>query len=75
MRKESQYYFRFKFLFIDISFSKKENFWKPFLIVLTSLISLMIVLYILKEWVAPALAINKVSQIKIGDILSKIKPK
>lgn len=75
MRKEPQYHFRFKFLFIDISFSEKENFWKPFLIIFISLIGLIIVLYILKEWAAPTLAINKMSQIKIGDFLSGIKSK
>ena len=75
MKKETQSNFRFKILFIDISFSNKENRWERLIYIVLALLALVGVFLILRQWIAPTLFVNKLSQMKISDLVNLIKSK
>ena len=67
--------FRFKFLWINITFPKNENPWHRLVIIILSLVATTLIICSLKEWVASAIAIDKLSQLKFGNLLTFLKSK
>jgi hypothetical protein len=66
---------RFKFLWIDITFQKGEQKWYRLVIILLALITMIVIFWKLKEWTAPAIALEKLSHFKLSNIISLIKSK
>ena len=64
---------RFKFLWIDITFQKDEQKWYRLVIILLALLTMIIIFWKLKEWTAPAIAMEKLSHFKFSTILSLFK--
>lgn len=58
--------FRFKFLWIDISFQNEEKRWYRLVIIILALAATIIIFWRLKEWIAPAIAIEKLSNLKFS---------
>jgi len=66
---------RFKFLWIDISFHKEENIIYRVIIIILALSATIIILWKLKEWGVPAIALEKLSHLKIITLFPFIKRK
>lgn len=66
---------RFKFLWIDISFCKEEKGWYRFVIIVLALSATIIILCKLKEWMATAIAVEKISHLKLTSLISLFKTK
>lgn len=66
---------RFKFLWIDITFQENEQKWYRLVIILLALSAIIVIFWKLKEWVAPAIAIEKLLHLKFSSISSIVKSK
>ncbi len=66
---------KFKFLWIEIIFRKEDEKWYRLIIISLALIAIIIIFIKLKEWIAPTLIIDKVSQLKVSNIISLLKNK
>ncbi|MBN8877653.1 MAG: hypothetical protein J0I32_08925 [Sphingobacteriales bacterium] len=55
---------KFKFLWLEITFGT-EPLWYRIVLILLGLTALVLIVYSLKEWSAPAIALEKMSHIKM----------
>jgi hypothetical protein len=69
MSNNKESHSRFKFLWIDIVFSEDETKWYRILIIILALAATIIIIWKLKEWIAPTIAIEKFSRLKFSEIL------
>jgi hypothetical protein len=61
---------RFKFLWIDIIFSKEEKKWYRLLIIVLALTATVIIIYKLKEWITPTILMDKFFRLKFSALIS-----
>jgi hypothetical protein len=62
----------FKFLWCYLKFTS-EPLWYRMTIIIIAVTAILLMIWFLKEWVAPAFILEKISQVKLSSILAIFK--